>query len=381
MKIKTSKFLIVSAVIHKRVNDKYAGYTPYIREMNLWLKYVEKVRVIAPVNNNPVDPLETFYNHPGLHFVSVPAMDFTSVIKAMKSFFFIPLIIFRIFQGMVWASHIHLRCPANIGLLGAFAQILFPFKYKTVKYANNWDWNSSQPLSYRIQQRILRNTFITKNTRVLVYGDWNEKSPNIYPFFTASYTNENKVDTPIREIKTQTKELKLLFVGTLTDNKRPLECIKTIEILNRKGIKTTLDLIGDGFQRTFLEEYVLKNSLNNIVKFHGKKGPGDVTGFFRNSHILIFLSKSEGWPKVVAESMWWGCLPVTTNVSCVSQMVGNMERGILVNPEPEIVAESIVELLKKPGKYAEMCQAAMEWSREYTLEKFEDEIVKLLNNK
>ena len=178
------RFLIVSAVIHKKSGNLYGGYTPYVREMNIWFKYVDKVRIISPLSPEPLDPLESLYNHPKLKFVKVPALDFTSLGKTFKSFFVLPLILFRLFQGMTWATHIHLRCPANLGLLGTFVQIFFPSKPKTVKYANNWDWNSYQPKSYRIQQKILRNEFWTKNAKILVYGDWNEKSKNVYPFFT-----------------------------------------------------------------------------------------------------------------------------------------------------------------------------------------------------
>ena len=100
-----------------------------------------------------------------------------------KSIFAIPSICFIIFKQMKNADHIHLRCPNNMGLLACFVQIFFPNKNKTAKYANNWDWKSTQPFTYRLQQIILRNTLLTKNMKVLVYGNWNDKTKNIIPFF------------------------------------------------------------------------------------------------------------------------------------------------------------------------------------------------------
>lgn len=375
---KTSRFLIVSAVIHKKVNGQYGGYTPYVREMNLWFKYVDQVRVIAPLADIDMDPLESVYEHPNLKFIRVPALDFRTSKRALKSILHLPLILFRLFQGMVWATHIHLRCPANMGLLGSLVQVFFPFKPKTVKYANNWDWNSYQPLTYRIQQHILRSRFLTHKTKVLVYGDWKEKSKNILPFFTASYTHENRTPVSLRNVSPDMDVVRLLFVGTLTDNKRPLECIQTLENLKAKGVNATLDLIGDGAQRDELKNYVKNQKITDAVRFYGKQSPDEVIEFFKTAHFLVFLSRSEGWPKVVAESMWWGCLPVTTNVSCVKQMVGNLERGILVYPDPETVSEQILDIIEKPEVYKRMCQAAMDWAREYTLERFENEVAKLL---
>ena len=39
---------------------------------------------------------------------------------------------------------------------------------------------------------------------------------------------------------------------------------------------------------------------------------------------------SEGWPKVIAEGMFWGCLPIATRVSCVPNMLNNGKRGIIL---------------------------------------------------
>ena len=371
------RFLIVSAVIHKKSGDFYGGYTPYVKEMNIWFKHIDEVRVVAPFSPEPLDPLESLYNHPKLKFVKVPAMDFTSLGKAFKSFFALPIILFRLFQGMIWATHIHLRCPANMGLLGTFVQIFFPSKPKTVKYANNWDWNSYQPKTYRIQQKVLRSEFWTKNTKILVYGDWKEKSKNVFPFFTASYSESMRVPVDVRKI-TGNEEIRLLFVGTITPNKRPLVAVKTLEILRERGFKVRLDLIGGGFQTEEIEKYVSLQQLNPYIKILGKMNPADVIEYFKQSHFLVFLSRSEGWPKVVAESMWWGCLPVTTNVSCVKQMVGEGSRGVLVEPEPGEVADAICSLIQNPEMYNKMCTDAMDWSRQYHFERFEQEIVKLL---
>ncbi|MDR2927241.1 MAG: glycosyltransferase [Cytophagaceae bacterium] len=373
------RFLIVSAVIHKKSENKYGGYTPYVREMNIWFKHVDEVRIIAPLSPESLDPLETLYSHPKLTFVKVPALDFTGVTTAFKSLLALPVILFRIFQGMVWANHIHLRCPANLGLLAAFVQIFFPRKPKTVKYANNWDRASNQAKSYRVQQAILSSEFWTRNTKILVYGDWNEKSRNILPFFTASYSKKMRIPVEVRTISKDT-EIRLLFVGTVTPNKRPMIAVKTLETLRERGFGVRLDLIGGGFQTEEIREYIASNKLESCVSILGKMNPDEVIEYFKRSHFLVFMSMSEGWPKVIAEAMWWGCLPVTTDVSCVRQMAGNGSRGVVVKPDSGIVANVIEQLLEAPEQYASICKEAMTWARQYHFERFEEEIVKLLKN-
>ena len=374
------KFLVISPVLHKKKQTQYGGYTPYIREMNIWLRHVDQVRIIAPVSSLPPDALESMYKHPNMEIIEVPYLEFKGLRKSLVSTFKLPFVLFRIVAGMFWASHIHLRCPSNMGLLGALAQILFPFKTKTVKYANNWDWNSRQPFSYRLQQRILRNTLLTYNASVMVYGDWKERSKNIVPFFTATYSKDHRIEVPLRKISVD-QLIRLIYVGTLTSNKRPLECLKSVLFLKNSGYHVVLDMFGDGSQRLELERYIEKHNLEEEVKLWGKQSPETVEEFFRKAHFLVFLSRSEGWPKVVAEAMWWGCLPITTDVSCVSQMVDVNRRGVIVQPEAEEVKAAILQLLNRPERYTEMCREAMDWSREYHLERFEAEIVKLLETR
>ena len=57
--------------------------------------------------------------------------------------------------------------------------------------------------------------------------------------------------------------------------------------------------------------------------------------------ILIFISKSEGWPKVVAESMWWGCIPISKPVSCIPEMLGYGKRGFISSIDIESIGRAV----------------------------------------
>lgn len=373
------RFLIVSYATHKKKDNQLYCYAPYVREMNLWLKHVENVRVVAPLLKSEPDPLDLSYVHPKLQFVAVPNLDFTSFSSALKSLCCIPVIVFILFREMAWTHHIHLRCPGNIGLLGLIVQVFFPGKSKTVKYANNWDPRSNQPWSYRFQKSILRNKILCKNVKVLVYGEWNERSKNIIPFYTASYTEEDKHDVEIRNISPK-QPLRLLFVGTLTPNKRPHTAIKTVAALKRLGIAATLTLIGDGVQRPALEALSQKEGVAESIFFTGKLSPKDVITHFRQSHFLIFMSWSEGWPKVVAESMWWGCVPVSTDVSCIKSMLDSGARGLIISPDEVEVAQAIIQLVNDPLRYDEIARNGIMWSRQFHLGRFEKDISLMLES-
>ncbi len=371
------KFLVITHVLHTKSDNTYYGYGPYVKEMNLWYENVDKVRVIAPLSIHKPDAIDLAYNHSNLDFVKVPFLDFTSWANRIKSFLALPIIIFQLIKGMLWADHIHLRCPGNMGLLGTVVQILFPKKTKTAKYAGNWDPKSPQPLTYRWQRSLLSNTSLTKNMQTLIYGDWDNLNQNHLSFFTATYWEKDKEEiTPLALDKAQ--KINFLFVGSLSEGKQPLLSVKVIHELKKQGLQPILNICGEGVERTKLETYIKENDLTNEVILHGNVNASQVKQFFKGSHFLLFISKSEGWPKVVAESMFWSCLPITTRVSCVAWMLNEGERGELVKPEIQEIVTRIKKLVDSPQTYQEKVNFAKEWSQEYTLDKFESEIKKLI---
>lgn len=371
------RFLVITHVLHKKHWDTYYAYGPYVREMNLWFQYVDEVVVIAPVIEREPDKIDLPYQHTKLRIVSVPELNFTSSRNAINSFFRLPEISWKILKGMRRANHIHLRCPGNMGLLGCIAQVFFPHKKKTAKYAGNWDWSSRQPLTYRIQQIILRNTGITKNMTALVYGEWPDRTKNILPFFTASYSENDKIAVTPRNLNAN-QPIKLLFAGTLHPGKRPLITLKVMHLLRKMGYDVCLYFYGAGGEELALKNYVEQNNLSSYVFFHGNVDKETLKKAYLESHFLVFASQSEGWPKVVAEAMFWGCLPLTTAVSCVPQMIGNGQRGDIVSPDPADIAEKISFYIEHPEVYYQKSRAAVEWSRQFTLERFEKEIQKVL---
>ncbi|MCS5488983.1 glycosyltransferase family 4 protein [Algoriphagus limi] len=372
------KLLVIGHVVHKYHNQKYFGYGPYVKEMNLWFKGANQVTVVAPLTfGKGPDPIDLPYQHSNLTLITVPEFSINSPKSIFLSLLKLPNIFFKVWMQMKDADHIHLRCPGNMGLVGTIVQIFFPSKIKTAKYAGNWDPQSNQPFSYRLQQKILSNPSLTKNMQVLVYGEWPNQSNNIYPFFTASYSESEKLDLSPRELSIK-KKIKLLFVGGLNGGKQPVLSVKVLKSLIDKDIDAQLDYFGEGPERTTIEEFIIKNKLSHRVKIHGNQPADKVKEAYKNAHFLIFISKSEGWPKVVAEAMFWGCLPITSPVSCVPQMLGYGQRGELVGDDLEGISNKLEFLINSPDLYSEKVMKACEWSRQFTLERFEEEISALL---
>ena len=372
---KPFEFLIITHSSHKFQNERLFAYGPYVREMNIWLANYSSILIIAPVSDAEIKDIELNYEKKVV-FREIPSIEFTSLTSCFTSIWRLPEIMIILYKGIRQSEHIHLRCPGNIGLLGTVIQAFFPRKKKTAKYAGNWDWNSKQPWSYRIQQHLLRNTWITQNMQVLVYGNWNE-TKNIRPFFTASYSKAEIDDTPIRVLG-KNEVLRLLYVGGLHKGKRPFMCLEVAQKLKANGLKIEMHFYGDGEEREKMEEWIRQNNLTDEVFLHGNVDAEAVKKAYQRAHFLVLISKSEGWPKVVAESMFWGCLPITTEVSCVPEMLDYGNRGDLVGEDVSNIVHRIEYYVDNLEQYQLKCEQAMDWSRQYTLEKFDSEIKQLI---
>ena len=372
------KFLIITHVSHIKMNQNFYGYSPYIREMNIWMKYVDEVIVVAPIIDSELNPIYEKYSHSNISFCEAAEFEITSLTSVFKTLIKLPEIFNSVYKAMSQASHIHLRCPGNMGLVGAIVQILFPNKQKTAKYAGNWDPKSKQPWSYRLQKWILSNTFLTRNMQVLVYGEWEGTSKNIKSFFTATYSEEEMERLGVVETRRLGEEIMFLFVGTLSKGKQPLYVIQLVEELYKRGKNVILELYGEGSLRKELELYITQNKLEPIVTLKGNQSKESVLKAYQSSHFLILPSKSEGWPKVVAEAMFWGCVPIASPVSCVSYMMGNGSRGVILQEELNQDVDQIEAVISKQEVYQKMASEGQTWSRQFTTDKFEAEIKKLL---
>ncbi|HKX85281.1 MAG TPA: glycosyltransferase [Flavobacterium sp.] len=370
------KFLIVSNAPLIIKQEKFFAYSPYVKEMGIWAKYADEVALCCPQWKKENDLFVS--EVPFVIHTNFWLSDFNikSVKSLFKAFFQIIYNFLILFRAMIWADHIHLRCPGNVGLLASIAQIFFFWKIKTAKYAGNWDPDAKQPWTYKLQRWLLSNKFLTRNMQVLVYGEWPNQTKNIKPFFTATYS-ENDANEAILQ-RDLNSEIQFLFVGTLTKGKRPLYAIQLFENLIQKGYNAKLAILGEGKEMTKIKQFCQSHQLEDKVTFYGNKELSFVKEMYRTSHFLILPSKSEGWPKVVAEAMFWGCVPLSTVVSCVPFMLGNEKRGLVLSLDVNRDGQQITDLLNDSEHYHRISNDASDWSRQYTTDYFEKEIAKLV---
>lgn len=122
-----------------------------------------------------------------------------------------------------------------------------------------------------------------------------------------------------------------------------------------------------------------KNNLSKKILVKGNQSKETIIEAYQRSHFLILPSKSEGWPKVVAEAMIFKCIPIVTPISCVPFMIAKGERGIILSLNLDEDAKTIKKIINNEIILENMAFKGTEWSKKITVDQFENEIMKLIN--
>ena len=91
---------IITHVPHGRIGNQYFAYSPYVREMNIWLKYVDEVIVVAPMQSTERSDIHLNYDHSRIDFGVIPKFDLLTLPAIIKSIFVFPKIAFQIFAQL-----------------------------------------------------------------------------------------------------------------------------------------------------------------------------------------------------------------------------------------------------------------------------------------
>ncbi len=118
--------------------------------------------------------------------------------------------------------------------------------------------------------------------------------------------------------------------------------INAFEIVREKCSKAKLLIIGDGNLRMDLEKVVKEHNMEKDVIF---------TGFIDNTfvplsiiEIYTHISLQEGFPIALLEAMSMEKPIIATEIGGIPELIKNGKNGILVEPVPKKIAQTIVSL-------------------------------------
>lgn len=132
------------------------------------------------------------------------------------------------------------------------------------------------------------------------------------------------------------KEIRFVFVGSLTRRKQPGLLIKSVARLHDLGTLVRLDLIGDGPLKKELLTSARKLGIENHVIFHGHiEDPYPLVAL---ADVFVLPSLSEGISRAALEALYLGTPCVLRQVDANAELVREGMNGYLFEKDDDLVA-------------------------------------------
>lgn len=332
------KLAIISHTEHYRQPDgTIVGWGPTISELNHLAQDFEEIYHIAFLHPGP-PPLSSLpYTSSKIKFVPLKPVGGKGIGAKLKIVLNIPKIISTVKKTLKQVDVFQLRTPTGIGVFLIPYLTLFSNKKGWYKYAGNWN-QENPPFGYAVQRWMLKN----QKRKATINGNWPKQPKNCLTFENPCLTEKEREEgLQITQKKSFEPPFTFCFVGRLEDAKGVQRIIDAFGNLPSMEKIETIHFIGNGEKM----EHYQKQSDNYKLPcvFHGFLERQEVFEIYKNSQFLMLPSTaSEGFPKVIAEAMNFGCLPIVSAVSSIAQYI-NMMNGFIVNP---CTAEELDRILK-----------------------------------
>lgn len=320
------RILVISHTEHYTdANGTTVGWGPTVKELDALADAFGEVVHIACLHNSTAPASAIPYNG-NVRFVPIKPFGGKGILNKLSILIsaFTNMRIIR--REMMNADVFQFRAPTSIGLYLIPYLSFFSSKKGWYKYAGNWVQKNG-PISYRLQKWMLLSL---QNRNITINGSWDNQPLKCISFENPCITNEERIEgLNTTQQRMFTKPARLCFVGRLDAEKGIDDILQAINDYPDKNAFSGLDIVGDGAE---MEELKFKTKDICIpITFHGSLSREKVISIYKNADFILLPSKSEGFPKVIAEAANYGCIPIVSDVSAIGQYV-NTTNGFLWKP-------------------------------------------------
>lgn len=320
---KNRKLLVISDTgMFLNKDGSYSAFSPVVKELEYLLQEFDEISWIGfknEINNNSFVKV----NNNRIKVILLKQVGGKKIKDKLKVILNYPIMSFIILKNILKHKYIHSRAPSNPSILVVFFSYIFKNKIFWHKYAGSWV--DDAPVFYKAQRFLLNN--LTNNSIVTINGNYSSKD-NILPFENPCLDKDDRdFGKDVIKNKKIKGKINFCFVGALTNNKGVEDIIQSFKKISNHKIGC-IHFVGDSSQK---QNYIkLTEELMYDVVFHGFLPKDEIRKVYIKSHFILLPSKSEGFPKVIGEAMNYGCIPIVSNISCISEYVIDNMNGYLI---------------------------------------------------
>jgi glycosyltransferase involved in cell wall biosynthesis len=317
---------IISHTEHYKLSDgTIVGWGPTVTEINHLAKIFDEIYHIAMLHTNEAPNSSLPYTSSSIQFIPLKPTGGKGVFEKLKIVLSAPSVIKTVHKTLAKSDYFQLRGPTGIGIFLIPYLTLFSKKKGWFKYAGNWN-QENPPLGYRLQRWLLKQ----QSRVVTINGSWDGQPRHCLTFENPCLTDMELIEgASLGKQKSIEGKLTCCFVGRLEKPKgveRIIEAIGGLSIEEKNRIHA-VHLVGDGLAMNYFKSIAEKSGVNFV--FHGALSREHVFEIYKASQIFLMpTTASEGFPKVIAEAMNFGCLPIVSNISSIGQYIKHMKTGL-----------------------------------------------------
>lgn len=372
------QLLIISNMPHYRRGTMVVGHGATTRELDALASLFTSVRHIACLHDEEAPASALPYQAPNIEMVFVPPAGGPGIVDKLDIVRRAPLYVGTMQRELKTADVVHVRAPANITLYALPLLALARVPRCWIKYAGNWRPMGREPWSYRVQRLWLEHGIAGAN--VTINGAWPEQPTHVVTFLNPCLTDAEVAEGVERaSTKSLTSPTRLLFVGHLGAAKNPRVAIDAAFELSRRGHDVKLDLVGEGIERVAMEAELRPRKPEGLVTFHGPLPRTAIDELYAAAHFVVLPSRTEGWPKVLAEGMAYGAVPIAAAVGSISETLRDAGCGTAIpDITPASFADSIEAYLQSPLRWQLERDRGLVAARRFTYTAYLDAVRSLL---
>lgn len=174
--------------------------------------------------------------------------------------------------------------------------------------------------------------------------------------------------------------LRLIWAGRVAAEKGLDVLLEAVAQLRASGCPVVLSIIGDGPQRSALEDRAMSLGVTGVVNWQGHiSDRGSYLAALREADIFVLPSRAEGLPKVVVEAMSAGVPVIATRVGALPALLGDGRLGRLVAPgDPLALADAIASLGSDVDGRDTLRTAGLAFAAAHTAEAQADRLIEWL---
>lgn len=365
---------IISHTEHYKKDGVIVGLGSTVTEINHLVSVFDEIRHVAMLHQESAPASALPYTSGKIKFIPIRAVGGSALLDKTAIVWQAPKIINKIRSALKGADYFQFRAPTGIGVFVIPYLMFFSSKKGWFKYAGNWKQDAA-PLTYRFQKWLLEK----QSRPVTINGFWDDQPQHCFSFENPCLTAE-EIELGQRVIASKRLEfpLELCFVGRLESAKGVDLIIETLNCLSDEQFKMigVIHLVGAGTQMIAYKKQVKTLSLPFV--FHGYLSRTEVHDIYKRSHAILLPSASEGFPKVIAEAMNYGCLPIVSNVSSISHYIKDMENGFLMKDVTVSALKACIlnVLYMEHSKYYEMVWTSKEFIIMYSYAYYNQRLIK-----